>query len=106
MAARHPARPADPVRWAPRRPQAGPSRSASTGTSTALPFRPSRDHDRLSAPCEQRLSLDRFLSLCGGPDGLADDGPGQPDDVLADLGLAVAGDERYATVQGVHNASP
>ena len=71
------------------------------------PFSPRGAHYvPCSAPCEQRFLLGR-LADCrrrAGLRSLADDGPGQSQDVLGDLRLPVGQEERYATVEGVDHA--
>src|SRR6185295_16451814 len=99
-----------PVRWVRLVRQRLPverSRSASAETSPIPLLAP---RGRLwwsrSSPCEQRFLLGRFSGVDGvGLRLTTDHGPGQAKDVLGDLRLPIGEEERYAPVQGIHNAS-
>src|SRR5664280_2168195 len=68
------------------------------------PLQPPRGRNpAFLAPCEQRLSRSLFAGSVASLDRLPGKRPGKAKDVLRDLRLAVAQEERYSPVERIHN---
>src|SRR5262245_52614980 len=89
-------------------PGAGAVGAPVPGRALSIRFRRDISYTPSSSPCEQRLLLLGLCRVVGGRDlrPLSDDGLRQPEDVLRNLCILVAQEERYAPVQGVDHAPP